>query len=141
MKKILICLVLLFSFLQGNIAFAEWEKPQYETDCTYEDGGELSDFLTKCKPKQVAWYGDYKLDWGFKTQVNTWIKNISLTLWFLAVGVLVYAGMLFQFAAGEDEKINKAKNLIKYTLLGFLLLISAGSIIFVIINIVYFLAG
>jgi glucose uptake protein GlcU len=72
--------------------------------------------------------------------VNEWIANVSLLLWFIAVAVLVYAGYLFQFAAWEDENITKAKNVVKYTLLWVFLLISSGSIIYVIINTVYFVA-
>jgi len=55
--------------------------------------------------------------------------------------MLVYAGMLFQFSAGEDEQINKAKNVVKMTLIGFVLLISASSIVYIVINVFYSLAG
>jgi voltage-gated potassium channel Kch len=101
---------------------------------------DISLFLEKCKPQKVAGSADYDLEQWLKTQVNKWIANVSLLLWFIAVAVLVYAGYLFQFAAWEDENITKAKNVVKYTLLWVFLLISSGSIIYVIINTVYFVA-
>ena len=101
---------------------------------------DISLFLEKCKPQKVAGNADYDLEQGLKTQVNKWIANVSLLLWFIAVAVLVYAWYLFQFAAGEDENITKAKNVVKYTLLWVFLLISSWSIVYVIINTVYFVA-
>lgn len=111
-------------------------------DCKFdEENYDISWFLDKCKAKNLAWKADYDLEEGAKTQVNTWITNVSLILWFIAVAMLVYAGMLFQFSAGEDEQINKAKNVVKMTLIWFVLLISASSIVYIVINVFYSLAG
>ncbi len=140
LKKIFLVFVL-FCTLWWISTFAEDEKSDPYKDCVYDEKvGNLSQFLTDCKSKQLAGSADYDLEQGLKTQVNTWIRNVSLILWFIAVGMLVYAGLLFQFSAGEDEKINKAKNIIKMTLLWFLLLISAGSVVYVVINVIYGLA-
>lgn len=112
--------------------------------CTYNIDGDVNlwSFLTACKPKKVAWWsGEFSVDWWFKTTVNNWIKNISLVLWIVAVWALVYAWMLFQFSAWEDDKIKKAKDIFKWTTIWFLLLISASWIIYVVINLVYWLAS
>jgi hypothetical protein len=55
----------------------------------------------------------------------------------MAVGALVYAAILFQFANGEDEKIKKAKDIVKWTIIGFILLISASGIIYIVINVMF----
>jgi hypothetical protein len=141
MKKILITLFLLVSLLFTWNVFASDKEAKYkDEDCRAASEQNLSVFLEKCKPQKVAGTTDYTLETWLKTQVNKWIANVSILLWFIAVAVLVYAAFLFQFAAGEDENITKAKNVIKYTLLWVLLLISSGSIIYVIINTVYFVA-
>ena len=109
----------------------------------YSTWASIWEFLWNCKSENLAWNKDAKfsLDGWAKTQVNTWVTNVSLILWFIAVAMLVYAGMLFQFSAGEDEQINKAKNVVKMTLIGFVLLISASSIVYIVINVFYSLAG
>lgn len=112
--------------------------------CTYNIDGDVNlwSFLTACKPKKVAWWsGEFSVSGWFKTTINNWIKNISLLLWIVAVWALVYAWMLFQFSAWEDDKIKKAKDIFKWTTIWFLLLISASWMIYVVINLVYWLAS
>lgn len=139
MKKIIVSLLIILSFVFSSNVFASEAKYKDE-DCRNASEQNLSDFLDKCKPQKVAGKENYDLEQWLKKQVNEWIANVSLLLWFIAVAVLVYAGYLFQFAAWEDENITKAKNVVKYTLLWVFLLISSGSIIYVIINTVYFVA-
>ncbi len=136
-KKILLFFILTFTLFIGNNVFAE---------CKYDDKNttSISSFLNDCKPTSVVWgtwsTANMKIENWFKKKINTWVKNISLILWFLAVGSLVYAGLIMQLSAGEDEKIKKAKNIIKWTLLWFLLLISASGIIYLVINVFFWLA-
>lgn len=136
MKKIFLLLLLIFSFFLSNDVFGGL--------CKYDDTttSSISSFLNDCKPESVVWRNttDMKIESWFKTKINAWVKNISLILWFLAVGSLVYAGLIMQLSAGEDEKIKKAKNIIKWTLLWFLLLISASGIIYLVINVFFWLA-
>ena len=143
MKKIIVSLLIILSFIFSSNVFASEAKYKDE-DCAQLSknmpSADISLFLEKCKPQKVAGSADYDLEQWLKTQVNKWIANVSLLLGFIAVAVLVYAGYLFQFAAWEDENITKAKNVVKYTLLWVFLLISSGSIIYVIINTVYFVA-
>lgn len=107
--------------------------------CKYSEWSDLSSFLDGCKPSTVVWASDMKVEGWFKEKINQWIKNISLILWVLAVWSLVYAWLLMQLSAWEDEKIKKGKNLIKWTLIWFLLLISASGIIYLVVNVFFWL--
>lgn len=69
-------------------------------------------------------------------EILTLITNAAN--WFLAfvaiiaVIILVYAGFLFITAEAEEEKIQKAKDYLKYSLVGLVIAILAFSIVFLI---------
>lgn len=126
----------------------QWESNQTEEEydensfgCNYSEWAWLSEFLNDCKPRNVVGNSDMSIDAWFKSILNKWIGNIALILWVMAVGALVYAAILFQFANGEDEKIKKAKDIVKWTIIGFILLISASGIIYIVINVMFWLWG
>jgi hypothetical protein len=62
---------------------------------------------------------------------------LALFLWVLAVGTIVYGAFLLTLSAWEDEKVKKAKDIIKWGIIWFLGVISASGIIFLIVNIMY----
>lgn len=132
MKKILIIFFIFFSFFFSSSY--TW------ANCTYREGDSVWSFLEKCAPDWVVTQKDMTIEKWAKDLVNKWIGNIATILWVLAVWSLIYAAILFQFANGEDEKINKAKGVVKWTMIGFLLLISASGIIYVVINMIFGLA-
>lgn len=107
--------------------------------CVYYEDDEISisDFLEDCTPDGVVTWWTMDLDGWLRDMVLWWITNFSLFLWFIAVWALVYAGLLLQFSGWEDEKISKAKNIFKWTIIGFILLISASGIVYVIINVMF----
>lgn len=119
---------------QSNSSSSSWGW-----GCTYSEWTSLSSFLNWCKPKTVVWWSDMSIEWGFKSKINKWIKNISLILWIWAVWALVYAAILLQLSGWEDEQIKKAKNIVKRTIIGFLLLISASWIIYIVINVMFWI--
>jgi hypothetical protein len=162
MKKIALIFVLIFLFLAWGNVFAsdddEFEKADYEqlkrqrlsTEeaskiswytppwlCSYSEWVSLSSFLNGCKPKSLVWWSDMKVELWFKKKVNNWIKNISLVLWIIAIWALVYSWLLMQFSGWEDEKIKKWKNIFKWTIIWFFLLISSSWIIYVVINVIF----
>ncbi len=160
MKKIILLFVLLFSFFVWSEVFAydcalDASAPECNLDtntqnntnsptslwwwCTYTEWSELSSFLNWCKPENVVWAEDMRVESWLKSKVNNWIKNISLILWILAVWSLVYAWLLMQFSAWEDELIKKSKNIIKWTLIWLVLLISASGIIYIVVNVMFWL--
>ncbi len=128
--------------LRQEISDLEAEKETLSSSsstswCTYSEWSSLSSFLDGCKPEKVVSGGNMSIEGWFKTKINTWIQNLALVLWVAAVASLVYAALLFQFANGEDEKIKKAKDIVKWTLIWFLLLISSGGIVYVVINVMF----
>lgn len=164
MKKLFLIFLSILSFFIVNNVFAEddfkkadydqliieqWLSPEEASRisgytppstslwCTYSEWSSLSSFLESCKPRTVVWANNMSVEDWFKAKLNSWIKNISLILWILAVWSLVYAWLLMQFSAGEDEVIKKSKNIIKWTIIWFVLLISASGIIYVVINVMF----
>lgn len=138
LKKII--LVLLMVFLSYSSASAinisgGWGN----SSCRYTEWSSLSSFLNGCKPKTVVGATDMKVEGGFKTKMNRWIANMSVFLWVMAVWSLVYAAFLMQISGWEDEQIKKGKNIIKHTILGFLGLITASGIIYLVVNVMFWL--
>lgn len=132
MKKIFITF---FLFLFFNLSF--WYYQIGFASCEYKDWDSIDTLLNNCKPSKVVWKWDYEVEEWLKTKFNNIIENISLLIWIIAVWALVYAWFLMQISAWEDEQIKKAKDIIKWTIIGFLLLISAWGIIYIIINFMY----
>jgi hypothetical protein len=61
--------------------------------------------------------------------ITALIKQVVLYTGILAVVSLTWGGFLFITAFGEDEKIKKGKNIVKFSLIGVLLSISAYAIV------------
>lgn len=129
-KKTLIIITFIFSiFSFFNISNAG--------NCRYSEWISLSSFLNWCKPNTVVWWNNMQVEQWFKQKMNKWIKNISLILWILAIWAIVYSWFLMQFSWWEDEQIKKWKNIFKWTLIWFILLISSSWIVYMIINIMF----
>ena len=140
-KKILLLITLFLSF------FIVWNIWVSATDCSLEDVDDFNvwKFLDDCKPSKVVWnstWTGYEIDrdssfWGM---IAWWIQNISFILWIFAVWAIVYSWFLLQISFWEDEKIKKAKDIFKWSLIWFIGLISINAIIYLVITIIYELA-
>jgi hypothetical protein len=130
MKKIIIFLVLLFSF---NWAFLSYSD--------YDESSDISTNLNNFAPETLVWTDveKYDIEWGFKNQISTIVKNISIALSIIAVWALVFAALKMTLSQWKDEDIKKAKDIIKWTLIWYLALISAWAIIAIVINFIYWL--
>lgn len=138
LRKIILLFIWVIALLNiGNTQAIDISVWWGSSSCKYSEWSDLSSFLNGCKPSTVVGASDMKVEGWFKAKINKWVKNISLVLWVLAVWSLVYAWLLMQLSAWEDEKIKKAKNLIKRTLIWFLLLISASGIIYLVVNVFF----
>lgn len=131
MKKLFIILsVFIFSLFSISSVLA-W-------NCDYNNwtiSSELKDCLTSSPlvasdAKIIGW------NW-FQNTIKTWIKNISLYLWIGAVLWIVYGSFMLTISVWEDEKVNKAKDIIKWSIIWFLWLISASFIINLIVRVIY----
>ena len=72
-----------------------------------------------------------------KDVINWWIAKIA---WFLALGAMfaiAFGSLRLTLSMWEDENIKKAKDIIKWWILGFLAVISAGLLISTVVNVIY----
>ena len=142
MKKIITYLVfIVFSLLIGAV-FLSSTFAANKANCQYKEWDtSISQNLDEClKGSQlVAWWNAVIED-GFKKRVNTWVNAISLFLWVCAVWAIVFGAMRLTLSAGDDGKVEKAKDIIKRALIGFIGLISASAIIKLVISVMYGLA-
>lgn len=109
-------------------------------NCTYEWEWDVWQALDWC----LAWsalvdWSNVTVDWSgwFAAKVINWVDNISIYLWVIAVWSIVYWALIMTLSAWEDEKITKAKNIIKWWIFWFIWLISSAAIINLVVNIMY----
>ncbi len=62
---------------------------------------------------------------GFLNTIIQWMWAIAA---FVVVIFFLYAGFLFVTAGGNDDQINKAKGIVKWGLIGVVVMILAGSV-------------
>jgi len=133
MKKLLIILILMFSVFNVFFPVAFWA-------CTYNEGAEIWTSLNNClsNSKLVNWKDVTIKAWGwFETQIKKWTTNIALYLWIFAVGSIVVWGLMLTLSAWEEEKIKKAKDIVKWWIIWFVWIITASAIISIIVRLVY----
>lgn len=83
---------------------------------------------------------DMKIESGLKVKVTRWTNNIATLLWLLAIGWIVYGWFLMTLSAWEDEKIKKWKEVVKWSLIGFLALVSASSLVRIVVEFIFSLS-
>lgn len=143
MKKIFIIFYLfLFSFLLFDYSFFDITTVSADS-CVYDvDNWWISvwDQLDKC----LAWsdlvdWQNVAVDWSwwFAAKIKNVVYNVSLYLWILAVWSIVFWSLMLTLSAWEDDKITKAKNIIKWWLIWFVSLISASTVINLVVKIMY----
>ncbi|MDP2090009.1 MAG: hypothetical protein Q8K30_00295 [Candidatus Gracilibacteria bacterium] len=146
MRKIFVLFLLLFSlFFNINNLYSDLEGTSGGnqggiTNCTFDGEGDIGDALDGCLQGTGLVSGNnVTVDGtgGFADKISNWVNNISIYLGIIAVGSIVYGSLILTLSAGEDEKITKAKNIIKWGILGFLGLISTAAIINLVVNIMY----
>ena len=133
MKKMLILIgIFLFNIFSFNSVLA-W-------GCDYDpavNSGPLTEELSKCLNDSKLVNSDWKITGWFKTSISRWVDNISLFLWIGAVLWIVYVSFTLTISAWDDEKVNKAKDIIKWSIIGFIWLITASLIINVLVRVIY----
>lgn len=117
-------------FLQSDVTFASCSWTEWASVW-----GQFDNCLTGTDLVNSA--GDMSLTWGFRTQVINWTTNIATLLGLLAIGAIVYGGLLMTLSVGEDEKIKKWKDIVKWSLLWFLALIMAWALVRVVIEFIF----
>jgi low affinity Fe/Cu permease len=85
----------------------------------------------------VAVKEDGTIEVWFKNKINKWTNNIALFLGLLSIWAVIYGWLMMTLSTGEDEKIKKAKDIVKWSLLWLLWVILATTIVTLIINLIY----
>ena len=129
MKKILIYLTFFFLFITWSYVFA-WGC-EYSWDIKWALDWCLSD-TTLVNPN---W--DAKLESWVVIIINKITKTVATVLSLFAVWWIVYGSFVMVTAAWEDEKIKKAKDIIKWSIFWFLWVVLASSIIALVVNFIY----
>lgn len=139
--KLKIVLILLIS-----ISFF-WINNTFSANCDIDPGEEMdikislqwclseSDLVsTKTNP-------DLKVtETWFKGVILWWIKSLSMFLAVWAVFWIAYWSLLLTLSWWEDEKIKKWKDLIKWSIIWFLWVAFAWTLISIVINFIYSLS-
>lgn len=135
MKKILILLFTLlasFSFVNANNSGCEYKE---------SDGWDILSQLDKCADESSAvnpWKSnEFKIETKFKDKVGQITKNLMYIFWVIAIGGIALGWLMMTLSGWVDEKIKKWKDLIKWSIFGFLIIVSAWGIITIIVNIAY----
>ena len=85
----------------------------------------------------VDWSGDQAIDLWFKDKVLDWVTKIAWFLWLMAVLAIVFWSFMMVISTWEEEKIKKAKDMIKWAILWFLWIVLAASLIEIVVNFMY----
>jgi len=113
------------------------------SDCTFKTWDniwfKLDNCLTWSNLVQPVWM-ELKINSWFKDSILKWVKNLSIFFSIMAVGSIVYWAFMLTISAWEDERIKKWKDIVKWWMIWFLAIISAGWLIAVVINFVYTVA-
>jgi len=116
--------------------------------CSYDGEWNVMDAMTKCVNWDTAnWWklslvgaGDDKdlQVWAwFKDQVIEWTKKIAWFLGVWAIFAIAFGSLKLTLSRWEEEQIKKWKDIIKWWVLWFLLVVSGGFIVWIIVNIIY----
>lgn len=125
MRKILLSLVLPMVMLCGATYGVINTAAVYAEDDICSDP-EIDDEL-----KKVAGCSDFK-EGDKKTAVPMVLNLINVVLTFvglIAVGVIVYGGILYATSVGDASKITKAKNCILYGVVGLVVALMSFAIV------------
>jgi hypothetical protein len=87
--------------------------------CENSGGGFIT--LGTCDIKSVDLSAGIGIIWKIFTYFNTFLSVICVIL-------IVYAGWLVLISGGEEEKLKKAKNIILYIVIGFVILVASHAI-------------
>lgn len=130
MKKIFLTFIILsFSILSFQNTFSASSNCKFSWD--------VKGSLENCVQATELYKWGVKIDWGFKDTIMSWTASIALYLWIAAVFAIVYASAMLTLSAWDDEKINKAKNILKWSIFGLLWVMFAAVIITLVVNIIY----
>ena len=134
MKKILVyCIVAVILLWWVGTSF--WA-------CEYNESWDVAGNIQNCLgDSELVNPWDGLVEWGVKQKFIFWTNSLATTLSIFAIGAIVYWGLLMTLSVGEDEKIKKGKDVVKWSILGFLWAIWAWALVRLVIEVVFAVAS
>ncbi len=111
---------------------------------SFSGDGDITDLVTWCieSEGQLTVRGNDLEVWG---DTNDIINDLISTLWILlsiwAIIMIVYSGLLMTLSWWNDEKVKKWKDLLKWTLIWYIALLTAWWIVSFVISLIYNIAS
>ena len=142
-------IVITFLVLIASLFF---HGASYGADCYYNpEEWDTTDVIISALWDCIEWSKVVWADWDnlnldvkrneFSDNINAWTNNIAIALSILAVASIVFGSLQMTLSAWEDEKITKAKDIVKWWIIWFIGVISASSIIKVLVAVIYGIWG
>lgn len=85
--------------------------------------------------------GDIQIEWKGKEFIAGWTTALAQLLGLLAVGAIVYGGLLMTLSGWDDEKIKKWKDVVKWAIIWFLWVVTAGALVRILIEFIFAIGG
>ncbi len=134
MKKLFIYFAIIvagFCFFLQEITFA---------NCSYSTWSNVKENVGECFTSgqtSAVHVDDAKIETGFKSMISNWVENIALILGLLSVGSLIYWALSMTLSTWDDEKIKKSKDIVKWSIIWFIAILSASTVVSLVINFMY----
>lgn len=111
----------------------------FDVNSSNDIAGALDNCLTGSDLIDSSW--DTLIEWSLKDTVTAWTVAIAQLLSLLAVGAIVYGGLLMTLSAWDEEKIKKGKDVVKWAILGFLWVVLAWALVRIVVEVIFSVAS
>lgn len=117
--------------------------PVFAGDCSRtipdDNNWNIANYLKWCAPdgSVKSENDDYTIEGGVKTKVTNVTNQLILIGSILSVGGIVFAAFLYVSAVGDAEGVKKAKTALKFSIVGFIVMLLSFPIVNAIVNLIY----
>lgn len=141
MKKIISNIFIVVLCLFWTVSFSHTSYADCNVSDTQIKNLDISQKLSDCLQwSDLVDPGNWMIETGLKATINRWTTQLSALLGLLAVGAIVYGGLMMTISWWDDEKIKKWKDIVKWSMLWFLGLIAASWIVRLVVEVMFFVA-
>lgn len=135
MKKLVFIWIFLWLIFLPSILF-------WASNCEFLPGDDISWRIATCLgDTDLVQPVDGEIESGIKQLFVDWTTNIATALSLIAIGAIVLGWLMMTLAGGEDEKIKKGKDIVKWSLIWFLAAISAWAVVRLVVELVFAVAS
>ena len=138
--KFIYFLIFLF-FIFGSINITEAKESPCNNDtgpCNLRDAFKVKDKKYKDPLDRAAWSSGYNVvtdpDKDIFVQISNTIRSIFIFLGVLFMILMIYGGYIWMFARGNDQEVEKAKNILIAALAGLVVIVMAYAISYFVVE-------